>query len=127
MLRAWMLGTASLLGFFACVEAASIDCKLCGAWNEDQAPFRIFGDTYYVGTRGLSAVLIVTSQGHVLIDGGLAESAAPIAGSIRALGFRVAIQVSFAGIGDVDLVVEDCVVIETDATKTHEACVLPLR
>ena len=58
-------------------------------WTQRQAPFRIFGTAYYVGTRGLSAVLITSEKGHVLIDGALPESAAMIADHIRTLGFRV--------------------------------------
>ena len=58
-------------------------------WTQRQAPFRIFGNTYYIGTRGLTAVLITSEKGHVLIDGALPESAAMIADHIRTLGFRV--------------------------------------
>jgi len=64
-------------------------CSGCPAWNVAQPPFQIFGNTYYVGVRGLSAILITSPQGHVLIDGALSQSAASIAGSIRALGFRI--------------------------------------
>jgi metallo-beta-lactamase class B len=49
----------------------------------------VFGNTWYVGTRGLSAILVTSPAGHVLIDGGLPESAPLIAASIRALGFRL--------------------------------------
>jgi metallo-beta-lactamase class B len=63
-------------------------CDSCAAWNETQKPFRIFGNAYYVGVRGLSSVLITSKEGHVLIDGDLPESAQKIAASIRALGFR---------------------------------------
>src|SRR5690606_22889772 len=52
-----------------------------------QSPFRIHGDTYYVGTRGLAALLITSPEGHVLIDGGLPNSAPLILESVRALGF----------------------------------------
>ena len=58
-------------------------------WTQDQAPLRIFGNTYYVGTRGLSAILIASDTGHVLIDGALPESAAIIADHVRKLGFRI--------------------------------------
>jgi metallo-beta-lactamase class B len=58
-------------------------------WNQEQAPFKVFGNTYYVGTRGLGSVLVVSEQGHALIDGALPESAPLIAASVRALGFRV--------------------------------------
>lgn len=58
-------------------------------WNEPQAPFRVFGNTYYVGPRGLSSILITSDASHVLIDGALPESAPHIVSSIRTLGFRI--------------------------------------
>ncbi len=54
-----------------------------------QQAFRIYGNTYYVGTHGLSSVLITSGTGHVLIDGALPESAPLIAANIRSLGFRI--------------------------------------
>lgn len=62
-------------------------CPGCAEWNAPQPPFRVHGNTYYVGTRGLGAVLVTSDAGHVLIDGGLPESAVIIAASIEALGF----------------------------------------
>ncbi len=59
------------------------------AWNRPFAPFSIIGNVYYVGTEGLSAFLITGPRGHVLIDGGLPESAPIIAANIKALGFRL--------------------------------------
>lgn len=58
-------------------------------WNRPHAPFRLIGNVYYVGTQGLSAFLITGPRGHVLIDGGLPESAPLIAANIRRLGFRL--------------------------------------
>jgi metallo-beta-lactamase class B len=58
-------------------------------WNREQTPFKVFGSTYYVGTRGLAAVLLASDQGHVLIDGALPESASLVAANVRALGFHV--------------------------------------
>jgi metallo-beta-lactamase class B len=49
----------------------------------------VYGNTYFVGTNGLSAMLITSDRGHVLIDGGLPETAAIIEGNIRSLGFKV--------------------------------------
>lgn len=63
------------------------DCPSCAAWNEPHRPFRVHGNTYWVGTRGLGSVLITSPDGHVLIDGGLPDSAPMILESIRALGF----------------------------------------
>lgn len=64
------------------------ECDSCGEWNAPRAPFRVFGNTYYVGTSGLSAVLITSDEGHILVDGGLPQSAPLIDASIRELGFR---------------------------------------
>ncbi len=63
-------------------------CASCVEWNVPVEPFRIHGNTYYVGTAGLSAVLVTSDQGHVLLDGGLSQSAALIDANIRTLGFR---------------------------------------
>lgn len=65
------------------------ECPSCAQWNETQSPFRIHGNTYYVGTRGLSAILVTSDDGHVLLDSGLPESAPLIEANIRALGFRI--------------------------------------
>jgi len=64
------------------------DCSSCAEWNAPQAPVKIHGNTYYVGTRGLAAVLITSPEGHVLIDGALPNSAPLILQNIRALGFE---------------------------------------
>lgn len=58
-------------------------------WNRPAAPFRITGEVYYVGTAGLAAYLITDPKGHVLIDGGLPESAPLIASNIERLGFKL--------------------------------------
>jgi metallo-beta-lactamase class B len=60
----------------------------CDEWNIPREPFRLFGNSYYVGTDGLSAILIVGDAGLVLLDGGLEQSAALIDANIRKLGFR---------------------------------------
>ena len=49
-------------------------CSSCDEWNQPHEPFRVFGNTYYVGTGGLSAILITSDQGHILLDGGLAAN-----------------------------------------------------
>jgi len=64
------------------------ECPSCAEWNTPREPYRIFGNTYYVGMGGLSAVLITSDAGHVLLDGGLPQSAPLIDGNIRKVGFR---------------------------------------
>jgi len=66
-----------------------VTCSSCAEWNAPQKPFRIFGNTYYVGVHGLTSILITSKTGHVLIDGALQESTAQIAANIAALGFRL--------------------------------------
>ena len=58
-------------------------------WNDPFAPFTVAGPIHYVGTSELAVYLITTPAGHVLIDGGLPETAPLIARSIRQLGFKV--------------------------------------
>ncbi|WP_449406205.1 subclass B3 metallo-beta-lactamase [Massilia phosphatilytica] len=58
-------------------------------WYASQDPFAVYGNTYYVGTRGISAVLITSPAGHILIDGGPSGASAQIAAHIRQLGFKV--------------------------------------
>ncbi len=64
-------------------------CANCVNWNKAQQAFRIYGNTYYVGTHGLSSVLITSKTGDVLIDGALPESAPRIVANIRSLGFHI--------------------------------------
>ena len=66
-----------------------IVCTNCQEWNIPRAPLKVFGNTYYVGTDGLSAVLITSDAGHILIDGALPQSAPLIEANIRALGFQL--------------------------------------
>lgn len=66
----------------------STACPSCAAWNRPHAPVRLFGNTWYVGTDGLTALLITSDAGHVLIDGGLPNSAPLILANVRAAGFR---------------------------------------
>jgi metallo-beta-lactamase class B len=58
-------------------------------WSKPRQPFRLYGNTWYVGTQGLSAVLITSTKGHVLIDGTLASNASQIEAHVRTLGFHV--------------------------------------
>jgi metallo-beta-lactamase class B len=53
-------------------------------------PFRIAGNLYYVGTSDVTAFLLAGPEGHVLIDGGDADTAHRIQASIGKLGFSIA-------------------------------------
>ena len=56
-------------------------------WEGAQDPFQLYGNSYYVGTAGLSSVLITSPAGHILIDGASPKAAVQIAAHIRQLGF----------------------------------------
>ena len=58
-------------------------------WNKPMEPFKIIGNIYYVGPAGVSSFLITTPAGHILLDGGLPESAPLIEKCIAKLGFRM--------------------------------------
>jgi len=64
-------------------------CRGVDDWDAPAPPVRIHGNTYLVGTCGISAILIAGDQGHILIDGGTEKGADLIAANIRALGFRL--------------------------------------
>ena len=73
-----------------CPGAFAADAKEVSwprSWYERAAPVHVYGNTYYIGTRGLSAVLIASPEGHVVIDGTVPEAASQLLGNIRELGF----------------------------------------
>lgn len=63
-------------------------CTNCAEWNGPRQPFKVFGNTYFVGPAGLSSLLITSDQGHILVDTGLEQSVTVIDQNIRALGFK---------------------------------------
>ena len=64
-------------------------CKDEGDWDEATAPRHVFGNTWYVGSCGISAILITSPEGHILIDGATEAAADGVARSIEASGHRV--------------------------------------
>lgn len=75
----------------ACIGLSMMTSAHAGPpeWTQPQKPFRIYGNAYYVGTRGLTSVLIQSSDGLVLIDGTLPQNAAQVEANIKALGFKL--------------------------------------
>jgi metallo-beta-lactamase class B len=59
-----------------------------GDWTEPFPAFRIAGNLYYVGSRGLASYLVATPEGHILINSSLEASVPLIRKSVEALGFR---------------------------------------
>jgi len=76
----------------AVTEVAKQPAVVCAAdagWNDPAVPRKIFGNSWYVGTCGISAILITSDSGHVLIDGGTEKGGRLIADNIQALGFQL--------------------------------------
>lgn len=69
------------------ITACSADADPMDGWNDRAPPQRIFGNAWYVGTCGISALLVTSPQGHVLIDAGTDKAAPLVEANIRALGF----------------------------------------
>lgn len=57
-------------------------------WVKEQAPFRIAGNLYYVGSYELCSYLITTPKGHILINTGIPGSDSMIRQHVEALGFK---------------------------------------
>ena len=66
----------------------ALKCKGSDDWEKPAPPVRIHGNTYLVGTCGISSILIVGSDGDILIDSGTERGADLVAANIRKLGFN---------------------------------------
>ena len=62
-------------------------CKPWDDWDKPARPFSLMGRSFYVGTCGISAVLVTGEDGHILIDSGISEAEPHVLASIRHLGF----------------------------------------
>ncbi len=57
-------------------------------WTQPFPPFRIAGNLYYVGSKGLANYLVTTSNGHILINSDLEANVPLIQASVENLGFK---------------------------------------
>lgn len=88
---AWLTGGAApapLADARAQGKALATSCAARDGWSDAAPPARIHGNTYYVGTCGITVLLVTSRQGHVLIDGATDEAVPSILANIRALGFN---------------------------------------
>ncbi|HVZ98029.1 MAG TPA: subclass B3 metallo-beta-lactamase [Chitinophagaceae bacterium] len=86
--RKSVLITACLFFSFYANAQQVQEPRIDSEWIRPYPPFRIAGNLYYVGTWDLGCYLIVTSQGNILINTGLAGSASQIKQNIQSLGFK---------------------------------------
>jgi len=73
----------------ALVLGVSAPAAHAADWYAPQDPFTVYGNSHYVGTGGISAVLITSKAGHILVGVGGPEAPGQIAAHIRKLGFKV--------------------------------------
>lgn len=59
------------------------------AMNQPVEPFKIIGNIYYVGASDVTAYLITTPNGHILIDAGFEETVPQIKANVVKLGFKL--------------------------------------
>jgi len=57
--------------------------------DQPMEPFRLADQLYYVGSSDIASYLITTSEGHILIDAGYAESETRLEANVAKVGARV--------------------------------------
>jgi len=78
----------ALLSAMALMLAAPVHASPAN-WTEPVAPFHVIDNVYYVGSAGISAWIIKTPAGLILLDAGMPEYAPQVEANIRALGFKL--------------------------------------
>src|SRR5947208_9255366 len=51
-------------------------------------PYKIAGNLYYVGTNDITAYMVTTPEGHIVINAGYEETPEIIVANIEKLGFK---------------------------------------
>lgn len=83
------LAATALLGAKDPPKAPDPVCTDDSKWTDPAAPFRIFGNTWYVGSCGLSAILVTSKAGHILIDAPMDQNVPLIEANIQRAGFKL--------------------------------------
>ena len=78
-----LIAVAALVAPLATTDARTLDPP---AWREPTPPFPIVGPIDYVGSKGLAAYLIHTSDGAIMLDGTLANNVPAILRNVRRMG-----------------------------------------
>ncbi len=71
------------------LSAGTLAAQSPANWTEPVAPFRVIDNVYYVGSAGISAWLITTPKGHILLDVGMPQYATTVEHNIEQLGFTL--------------------------------------
>jgi metallo-beta-lactamase class B len=80
-------------------------------WNDPFPPHKVMDNFYYVGTKELASFLIVTPEGHILMNSDYESSVPLIRASVEKLGFKFSdIKILIAGHAHPDHVEGDAMV-----------------
>src|SRR5215212_386193 len=88
MTRHTLVILSSALSIIISVILAASDAPVQNDWTEPFPAFRIAGNLYYVGSKGLANYLITTPQGHILINSDMEANVPMIRKSVESLGFK---------------------------------------
>jgi metallo-beta-lactamase class B len=72
----------------AAVLASAARAQQSPDWTEPFPPFKIAGNLYYVGSKGLANYLVATPDGLILINSDLEANVPLIKASVEKLGFK---------------------------------------
>ncbi len=64
-------------------------CKDWDDWDKPAPAFRVYGNTWHVGTCGISVILITDSEGHILLDSGTEAGAGVVARNLASIGMDI--------------------------------------
>ncbi len=87
-----LLPIAALFAFVTTAQAQTLKDfmnQVHDYWTAPTEPFRVIGNVYWVGTKGIGSYLITGPEGHVLLDTALPESTGLIKANIEKLGFKI--------------------------------------
>lgn len=63
-------------------------CEGKDGFSDAAPPARVFGNVWYVGTCGVTVLLITGPQGHILVDAGMEDAVPQVIANVRKLGFK---------------------------------------
>src|SRR5215471_11540942 len=87
--KIWLSQWIAIAGLVAgALSGGSAYAQASAEWTEPFPPFKIAGNLYYVGSKGLANYLVTTPQGHILINSDLEANVPMIRASIEQLGFK---------------------------------------
>ncbi|MCB2062609.1 MAG: subclass B3 metallo-beta-lactamase [Novosphingobium sp.] len=68
-------------------EQWASSCKDWDEWDKPGPPYKIHGNTWYVGTCGITALLVTGDEGHILIDTGTEKGSDAVLANVGKAGF----------------------------------------